>query len=183
MNTWQQPDAPSPDWESISSANLNRIFTSHGDHWRAQNRQISFDFDLEVEAGSGPERVAKLHGDLAVDCNESQVSESDLGKLGEEAQRKADHTQAIREVVAKFLGTSNVSEVGPPLAPKFLMLLIPPKNREAIIGDLEEEYRTILLREYGKRLANFYYWWHAILACGWSTLGAVANLAKMFIRN
>jgi hypothetical protein len=70
------------------------------------------------------------------------------------------------------------SNAPPPRAAKFLLLLLPPRNRDCIIGDLEEEYRTVLLREYGEQLARFYYWWHVILACVSSILGVIGDYFK-----
>jgi hypothetical protein len=67
----------------------------------------------------------------------------------------------------------------PPRAATFLLLLIPPKSREGIMGDLEEEFRTILLPEYGLRMAQFYYWWHSILTCLSFALGAFGALSKV----
>jgi hypothetical protein len=71
----------------------------------------------------------------------------------------------------------------PPRAARFLMLLIPPRNREGMMGDLEEEFRAILLPQYGLRLAQFYYWWHAIIACGFSVFAAFRALSQSMRRN
>ena len=71
----------------------------------------------------------------------------------------------------------------PPEVAKFLLLLIPKKNREGLLGDLEEEYRTILLPEYGVRLARFHYWWHTVIALACSVVGAVERLSRAFKRN
>jgi hypothetical protein len=46
---------------------------------------------------------------------------------------------------------------GPPRSAHFLLLLIPKRNREHLIGDLEEEFRTIVLPKYGERAAWFWY--------------------------
>lgn len=70
----------------------------------------------------------------------------------------------------------------PPHAAKFLLLLVPLRNREGIIGDLEEEYRTILVPEYGHPLAKFYYWWHVILTCVSSIAGAIGGLYRLVSR-
>jgi hypothetical protein len=51
-----------------------------------------------------------------------------------------------------------------PRRAQYLLLLIPKKDREHLIGDLEEEFRTLVLPQYGRRRANFYYWWHACAA-------------------
>ena len=54
----------------------------------------------------------------------------------------------------------------PPKMATLLVLLIPKKNREHILGDLDEEYRTILMPRYGRRTANLWYWWQAAISVG-----------------
>lgn len=53
-----------------------------------------------------------------------------------------------------------------PAAAKFLLLLIPKKNREGLLGDLEEEYHTIVLPEYGLWAARRWYWWQVCISIG-----------------
>jgi hypothetical protein len=55
----------------------------------------------------------------------------------------------------------------PPRFPKFLLLLVPRRNREHLLGDLEEEYSTLVVPEYGRRLADVWYWWHSLISLGW----------------
>jgi hypothetical protein len=61
--------------------------------------------------------------------------------------------------------SKNVSRE-PPRAAKLLLLFIPKKNREHLLGDLEEEYQTSVLPEYGLRAARRWYWWHVCLSIG-----------------
>lgn len=56
----------------------------------------------------------------------------------------------------------------PPRVARFALLLIPKKNREHLIGDIEEEYRTVVLPEHGKACARFWYWEQTVLALGFS---------------
>ncbi len=62
----------------------------------------------------------------------------------------------------------------PPLLARFLLLLIPLRQREHILGDLEEEFKTILLQDYGLRWACVYYYWHVSI----EVLTAVAHGLK-----
>jgi hypothetical protein len=55
---------------------------------------------------------------------------------------------------------------GPPRQAIFLLLLLPKKNREHLIGDLEEEFRTIVFPRYGRSLAIVWYWWHVTITLG-----------------
>jgi len=54
----------------------------------------------------------------------------------------------------------------PPKPAEFLLLLIPIRQREHVLGDLEEEFRTILIPKYGIRVARLIYWWHVLLELG-----------------
>jgi len=54
----------------------------------------------------------------------------------------------------------------PPKVAKLILLLVPKRCRENLIGDLEEEYTTILLPEYGARRARAWYWWQVALSIG-----------------
>jgi hypothetical protein len=67
----------------------------------------------------------------------------------------------------------------PPL-PKFLLLLVPKKNREHLLGDLEEEYRTVVLPEYGLRRAQWWYWEQVFISLWpflWAILKRLAGMA------
>lgn len=44
------------------------------------------------------------------------------------------------------------------LLERMFLLTIPKRSREHLIGDLEEEYRTIVLPEYGRFRARLWYW-------------------------
>lgn len=54
--------------------------------------------------------------------------------------------------------SENSAEGCPPKTARFLLLLVPIKSREHLFGDLEEEYRTVLVPEFGVRVANRWYW-------------------------
>lgn len=55
-----------------------------------------------------------------------------------------------------------------PRVARFALLLIPKKNREHLIGDIEEEYQTIVLPEHGKAWARFWYWEQTVISLGFS---------------
>jgi hypothetical protein len=54
-----------------------------------------------------------------------------------------------------------------PRSAQFALLLIPKRNREHLIGDLEEEFQTIVLPQYGRFLASCWYFEQAMLAIGY----------------
>ena len=84
-----------------------------------------------------------------------------LGPLtidAKEARAGVAKARPIPPLQVSFGAVRAVSRVAPPRFPKFLLLLIPKKNREYVIGDLEEEFQTILVPQYGYRIARCWYW-------------------------
>ncbi len=65
----------------------------------------------------------------------------------------------------------------PPRVAEFLLLLIPIKYRENLLGDLEEEYRTRLLPRYGLRKAQVYYCAQVLFSIGAFLARSLAGIA------
>jgi hypothetical protein len=77
------------------------------------------------------------------------------------------------------------SSTTPPRAAKFVLLLVPKQHREHLIGDLEEEYVTIVLPEYGVKRARLWYWWQVTVSVGpllWGQMKRAAALAWLWKR-
>jgi len=75
--------------------------------------------------------------------------------------------------------------ISPPTSAKFILLLIPRRYREHLVGDLEEEYNTIVLPEYGARKARNWYWWHVVISVGpllWVHVRRAATIAWLWKR-
>jgi hypothetical protein len=54
----------------------------------------------------------------------------------------------------------------PPLNAAFLFyLFLTPQNCDALVGDLEERFKLIL-RKFGRRRANFWYWTQTLMSVG-----------------
>jgi len=68
---------------------------------------------------------------------------------------------------------------GPPLAAQYLLLIVPRKYRDNLVGDLEEEY-LLLLPTYGRRWTDRWYWWQVGAAFGRFLLHLVAGLATVW---
>src|SRR5947209_376105 len=63
------------------------------------------------------------------------------------------HMQLKKHMILKKPLVSIRKQYGTPLlTPTFALLLIPKRNREHVIGDLEEEYRTTVLPQYGSKM-------------------------------
>lgn len=77
--------------------------------------------------------------------------------------------------------TPTQSDTGAPpkRAEKLLYLFLPKKDRESIPGDLEEEYRTIILPNYGRPFAQGWYWWQAARSLWIILRGSLARLLKL----
>lgn len=52
----------------------------------------------------------------------------------------------------------------PPPRAQFLLLLVPKVRRECLLGDLNEEYETVVLPRFGAIKARRWYWWQ-VIAC------------------
>lgn len=71
----------------------------------------------------------------------------------------------------------------PPRFPKFLLLLIPKNNREHLLGDLEEEFHSILVPEFGVRKAGLWFWWHVCISIGpllWAKVKRVVGIVWLW---
>jgi hypothetical protein len=77
-----------------------------------------------------------------------------------------------------------ISSVTPPRSAEFLLLcLLPRKNREYMMGCLEEEFQTLLLPKYGRFYANVYYWWQvlqSLASIAWELLKKKASFAALW---
>jgi len=71
----------------------------------------------------------------------------------------------------------------PPRWAKFLLLLVPRRYREHLIGDLEEEYSQIVLPEFGPRRARLWYWWQvlaSLIPLVWAEAKRLAGLVVIW---
>jgi hypothetical protein len=78
-------------------------------------------------------------------------------------------------IVADALDGSlpTVPHPAPPRFAEFCLLLVPLRQRKDILGDLQEEFRTVVVPNHGISRARFYYVWQVIMEVFW----AIANLA------
>jgi hypothetical protein len=94
--------------------------------------------------------------------------------------------RSIRSTINKIESVAYSGRpTSPPKAAKFILLLVPKRHRENLIGDLEEEYATILLPEFGVRKARTWYWWQVTLSVGpflWVQIKRVAAAAWLWKR-
>jgi hypothetical protein len=58
----------------------------------------------------------------------------------------------------RLLGRVLHASAPPPNAERVVCYLLPKRQREAILGDLEEDYRTTFLPKFGPREARRMYW-------------------------
>lgn len=67
--------------------------------------------------------------------------------------------------LAHLRKSGNSAECPPVNAAFLFYLFLNPENCDALVGDLEERYRFIL-KKFGQRRANFWYWAQAIRSVG-----------------
>lgn len=68
--------------------------------------------------------------------------------------------------VAKEALPGDVGYDPPQLAEKILYFVLAKKARQSLPGDLQEEYRTIILPKFGKKYADLWYWKQVIFSIG-----------------
>jgi hypothetical protein len=76
------------------------------------------------------------------------------------------HAAEEAKLLQKWLDEANGDLEKSPDLPRlatFLFLLIPIRQREHLLGDLEEEFRTKLVPEYGQRWARFYFYSQVVI--------------------
>lgn len=74
----------------------------------------------------------------------------------------------------------------PPQSARFILLCLCPRStRETLLGDLEEEYRTLIIPKVGARKARMWYWYQvasSVVPLLWSKLIRLAAFVMWFKR-
>jgi hypothetical protein len=92
-----------------------------------------------------------------------------------------DHVLLVEgNLDALYIPHHRAKRQSPPRLAKFFLLLIPLRQREHILGDLEEEFHNILFPEYGCRWASIYYYWHVLLEIVIALAQGVKEILKVF---
>ena len=86
----------------------------------------------------------------------------------------ADHHPMARKVSSK-------DETPPEAAEDLLYIFLPREDREALLGDLEEEYWTDILPKLGVKRAKRWYWGRALINIWPANSGAISRLAWWLI--
>lgn len=107
---------------------------------------------------------------------------ANMSGAGEQAAPSSESSPLVltESVIATILASDNrldpFKKSSPPRVAQFALLLIPKRNREHLIGDMEEEYRTIALPQYGLFWARFWYWEQTAIAVGRYLLPAIKRI-------
>jgi hypothetical protein len=86
-------------------------------------------------------------------------------------------------ISAKHLRTANGAVAKPPVSAQFLLLLLPKKYRENLVGDIDEEFSTVVLPRHGPRKARLWYWCQviaSIMPFVWAQIKRVAGLVLLW---
>lgn len=96
------------------------------------------------------------------------------------------HELARKRMWAEQADNSEIiypANVSPPaMAEKLLVFFLDKKSREAMLGDLEEEYQTIIVPRLGDKVASLWYWYQVFRSIGPTILAAVLRLASWATR-
>lgn len=124
------------------------------------------------------ERLLKEQGIMSIDQAKIEAEEITKAKAQAEERQKFAVFVIVLLVVLAIVS----KDASPPRPARFALLLIPKRNREHLIGDLDEEYRTVVLPEYGRFWAGFWYWGQTFWAIGpylWKGLKRVVGWAAV----
>lgn len=90
-------------------------------------------------------------------CN-SLVAETDNDMVWTWARELGDVLKTHNHQLQQSLGLQQAPKVA-----EFFLLLLPIRDREHLLGDLEEEFRTILVPKYGIKIASVLYTWQVAI--------------------
>jgi hypothetical protein len=90
---------------------------------------------------------------VAAGLKDDEILAAYQGRLRATDIRSNSESEAAASIAAPDDDRKGVPHVG-----QYLLLLLPKKFRENLVGDLEEEYRTIVLPQYGPPKAKLWYW-------------------------
>jgi len=91
----------------------------------------------------------------------------------------SDRVGLVKSLVSEIIRRRNEDTcTNPPRVAEFCLLLIPLRQREHILGDLEEEFNTQVVPEYGIFWAHLYYYWQVLM----ELVTAIVNGVKGIVR-
>jgi hypothetical protein len=96
-------------------------------------------------------------------------------------QKIQDHAEVTLDALES--NTPHYMDIRPPSSAKFLLLLVPRRYRENLIGDLEEEYATIVAPQFGLEKARLWYWWQVLASLTpllWAEIKRFAGLILLW---
>ena len=169
-------------WDAEIFACIQRYSVARGDSARRESIQEAWDiYRRHHPVGvSGQKAPSKEIGPGFIELINGYYSEISGGELVRPLERL---TLQVRDLAPQAAESPFASEAArPPKSAHFVLLLVPKKDREHLIGDLEEEYRTNILPEYGKFWARVWYWVQAIQAIGfyvWPFVKRVLGMAAI----
>src|SRR5437763_1135374 len=88
-------------------------------------------------------RLLREQGIMSIEQAKIEAEEVTKAKAQAEERQKFAVFVIVLLVVLAILS----KDASPPRPARFALLLIPKRNREHLIGDLDEEYRTVVLPE------------------------------------
>ena len=127
------------EFRSMSSDELLSRFNSDPEFYKAMQKHWS----------AGVYRDSKGHYRVFVNKD----------KANDETYRL--HLPAFRLHAARL--NAQCSACDPPRLAELFLLLVPIRQREHLLGDLEEEFRTVTVPRHGARIAAFLYAWQVMV--------------------
>ena len=177
-------------------SNSNRVLLASSPHHGAAIDFLSLTSPLEDHTREWADTLRALKGDyIVIDEKGDVVIPSDDsarrhrdgtgGPLNPHPTKPFGRVDLLKCVFHRHTedgcGISTQSGQTPRIA-KLLLLFVPKQNRECLLGDLEEEFNTVVLPEYGCVIAQLWYWEQALFSfvpVVWEQLKRVAGIVAL----
>ncbi len=167
--------------------------------------QISEKLDALLHEADDKKGLSKQAHHFVEAPNIAAHVETRRRSYGNSARHAADSFDVANELTAGYLTAlgnwlayifdsmeRSVAEqaVPPNRAEMLLHFALPKRDRECMIGDLEEEYRRVILPKYGAGVAARWYWWQAVRSVAaasggrvrvWLSFGGLARAAGWIV--
>jgi hypothetical protein len=138
-------------------------------------RDFCFLLNIEYEDLSGAGRAGKSRELLRELARRNRLA--DLVDLLQRERPDIDWSSVATLPAATSMSGRASPDQRPPRFAAYLLRFLPKEQRDALLGDLEEEYREIYA-QHGRRQAWFWYWCQALTSFGPLLWRAVRNLTK-----
>ncbi len=137
---------------------------------QCNDRKVNYKVDLEIikQLELSHDKFEYL---ITREIYKGNLDPKSIAEIQTFVERQIDISLKLRNKSVAF-GIEETKLYQPPkIAEYLLFLFIPKQNRNAVLGDLEEDYH-LAFEKYGLKKAQFFYWWQVVRSI-WPLISAV----------